>query len=652
MRRRNDAGKIWLYICRNCVSSEQEFAGSYTAVWKDTLKYIIGVDNVVDRFSLALMTKDKEAIDALYKTIDLNAYQKELLNELLERNNELLYTLNPFVLDPKYDFLMPVIDELVVDKIIQDKLLSLNEYELSILKRITEYCISYGVNPNRIISLIITNMGCSIVPGRNSEELLNKEEKFLKLLQDYEENGGLINDEMIANIAIILKTGICIPEVIDELINYNQVLKDLLKEQIEDEELDFSELKENLMWILFSIKLREVKYFINAFNVDGAGKEDYTSHGFIELLAMKMLYETEDVDKLKEIAREIINNPYYKINLFNNNLIEENLLLIYARAFNKCRPNFDNSNIIRSVDGINFYDAGVDFYAIGKVLGAFSCDGRNDVNYCEEWNDNRYRSHVNAVSLIRNDNLAFAEQDGKLHVKLGFLDFDEKMLLGGGVKDVNSTPDSIDMSVKIYSKLYYPSEFVDNTREWHNELDYERKDSSITAKHFKKNPDYIIIDQEVEDINFLSEDKKREYEELVNMSIKAAKDFGNIPILVINREKIAKHEMDVIRRKLDEYYVTYDFLLLKRIITRLNNNRNGCRGVQHKYIREKYFSNTYYQQIFSEIDGIILEEHRSKLEELIDSEIKKMARCVYDDTTLDLPHELKQNGSELSAKKD
>ena len=55
-------------------------------------------------------------------------------------------------------------------------------------------------------------------------------------------------------------------------------------------------------------------------------------------------------------------------------------------------------------------------------------------------------------------------------------------------------------------------------------------------------------------------------------------------------------------------------ILLKKIIIRFNNNRNGCRGPQHKYIRENYFSNKYFENLLSE-----------------------MAECSYDNTTLDLP---------------
>ena len=193
------------------------------------------------------------------------------------------------------------------------------------------------------------------------------------------------------------------------------------------------------------------------------------------------------------------------------------------------------------------------------------------------------------------------------------------------------------MGVKIYSKLYFPDEFVNHTREWHNELDYERKNSDTSSVEFKKNPDFIILDQEVEDITTMTPEEKKQYDELVSNSIKASKDFGNIPILVINREKIAKNEINTIRTMLDNYNLTHNIELLRRIIIRFNNNRNGCRGPQHRYIRENYFSNEYFEKLLSEIDDNILDEHRQEFENLVLAENKKMAKCSYDDTTLDLP---------------
>ena len=388
------------------------------------------------------------------------------------------------------------------------------------------------------------------------------------------------------------------------------------------------------------MNLRNGNFFVNRFNIKGISQEYYTSPGFIELLTLKMLLETDNIEKLKEVANEIINNQEYEINLFNNNLMEENLLLLYAREFNKCKPKFGEDNLIGTKDGIKFYDSGNEFYAIVKTLGAFNYDDKSSENYYEEWNNKKYTSHVNAVSLIRNDNLAFAEQDGKTHIKLGFLNFNEKMFLGGGVKDLNSIADSTNMSVNISSKLYFPEEFINHTRNWHNELDYERKNDTTTSPEFKKNPDFVILDQEVEDITSLTEEERKKYDELLSNSIKAAKDFGNIPILVINREKIAKNEINVIEEMLDDYNLTHDMKLLRKIIIRFNNNRNGCRGPQHKYIRENYFSNEFFEKLLSEIDNNILDEQRQEFNDLLLTESKEMANCLYDNTTLDLPASL------------
>ena len=639
MRKKDEACKIWLEICHNCKNHEEMFAGCFSAVWEDTLKFIEKAIDPADKFSLATLSKDTKAVQSLYDSISLNDYQKSLIKELLEKNEELLLTLNPYVLDTKYAFLNSVIDELVVDTIIQDKLLSLDDYELSVVKRITEYCIEYGVNPNNIISIIINNIGFSSIPGRNNEKWLDRFDSFFKLLQSYENTNGKIDKKTLGNVAVILKTGICFPTTIDEIVNYNDVVKNVLKEQVDNKDISLEELKENIIWVLFAMDLSDANFFVKAFNMDGALSEYYTSPGFIELLALKMLLETDDIEKLKNVANEFINNPEYEINLFNNNLMEENLLLLYAREFNKCKPRFNDDNLINIVDGIRFYDSGEDFYAIVKTLGAFSDDGKGSENYYEEWNNKRYRSHVNAVSLIRNDNLAFAEQDGNVHIKLGFLNFDEKRFLGGGIKDINSAPDSRSMGVKIYSKLYFPDEFINHTREWHNELDYERKNSDISSAEFKKNPDFIILDQEVEDITLLTPEEKKQYDELVSSSIKAAKDFGNISILVINREKIAENEINTIRAMLDDYNLTHNIELLRRIIIRFNNNRNGCRGPQHRYIRENYFSNEYFERLLSEIDDNILDEHKQEFQNLVLTENKRMAECFYDDTTLDLPIE-------------
>lgn len=634
MRTKEQACTAWREICKNCDDHEEYFAGVYSAVWENTMPYVNLCDEMCDRFSIATLSKDVDAIQKLYDTASLSDYQRQRIESMLQTNNELLLTLNPYILQEKYAFLELYINELALDTIIQDRLLSLDDYELYIVKRIVDLSSSYGVNSHRLVGSIINNIGRSSIPARNNETILEEINTLFDLIKECE-NQFSFDDEIIGNIGFMIKTAI-FPSNAEELRDYTGKIKKLLSEDVDSND-DVDSLRDDLLHALFGMDKLEAKFLVKGFDVEGLPTELALNEGVIELMTIKMMLDCEDIDKLKEIATTLINDSEFKINLFNNSLIEENLLLLFASEFNKCKPQFTESNLLETIDGIRIYDSGDQFYSIVKTLGAFSGDGNGQINYYEEWNNDRYRSHINAVSLIRNDNLAFAEQDGKLHIKLGFLDFDENMFLGGGNKDINSTPGSRDMAAKIYSKLSLPSKFIDSTRQWHNELDYERKNTDPQDPHFKKNPDFIILDQECEDISQLSAEEQEQFEEYRNNTIKAAKEFGNLPILVINRERIAKNENNLIRNMLDDYIVSHDMELLKKTIIKFNNNRNGCRGPQHKYIREKYFSNQRYQEILNEIDSFIPEEQKESFYGFVKEEHKKMAGCVYDSTATDMP---------------
>lgn len=637
MRKKEQACQAWKDICANCKNETECFAGVFTASWKKTMPYINMCDLDCDKFSLATISKDIEAISQLYTTVNLDDKIKLEIKKMLSVNNELLLTLNPFILQDKYSFLKPIYNELALDTIIQDKLLSLDDFELSVLKRIVNLSYEYGVNPNNLISSIICNVGRCAISSRNNEKLLNNFENFFNIAKELESEQRL-DDVIIGNIGYILKTGI-LPIDKEELKNYNKSIKEMIINNV-NESNSVEEIKDDLFYALFGISLYEAEIFIKAFDLEGASDELLMEPGIVELMAIKTILNEEDIDKLKEISMMILNDKDFSVNLFSNCLLRENILAVYAKEFNKCKADFNETNFISSIDGIKFYDAGNKFYSLVKTLGAFSEDGKGATNYYEEWNDDRYRSHINAVSLIRNDNLAFAEQDCKQHVKVGFCNFGEKMFLGGGNKDVNSTPDSRNLGVKIYSSLSFPNKFIDNTREWHNELDYERKNTDTQNHEFKKNPDFVILDQECEDMSQLSVEEQKQFEEYKNNTIKAAKEFGNLPILVINREKIAKNEIQLINNMLEEYKITHDFSLLKNIIIKFCNNRNGCRGPLHSYIRDNYFSNSYFQNLLNVINCIVLDEQRDFIYNFVKGEYEKMSKCLYDDSTRSLPIEV------------
>lgn len=71
-------------------------------------------------------------------------------------------------------------------------------------------------------------------------------------------------------------------------------------------------------------------------------------------------------------------------------------------------------------------------------------------------------------------------------------------------------------------------------------------------------------------------------------SLKAAKNFG-IPIVKINREKVAKSEYEKIQKLVKDFTETKNPELLSIIITSFESSRVGNAGL-HAPIREKYFS--------------------------------------------------------------
>lgn len=645
MRKKNKANQIWLDICKNCRSHEEVFAGSYSVSFEDTFSYIQECEDLSDSFNLALLAKDRKAIQQLYNASSFSDKVYQKIKEMMSINGELLLSLNPYILQDKYQFLESYFNEMALDSILEDKLLSLDDYELRILKHLVDYGNRYGIHSNLYLSIFIERMGRSSIPGRNNENHLERITHFFEMLQENNENFSF-TDENIEIIGFIIKTGIY-PIDFNDFLHYSENMKEYLKDQVNDEKIDIDSCKKNILFFLFGMDEYSLKSLIKNYNLEGLSKDLLLSPGVVEYSTLKMILNCNDIEKLREVLSFIVEDKDFKLPLFQNTLIEENILKVYAREFNQCKPDFSSLHQTDEIDGVKLYDSGENFYCLAKTLGAFSSDGSGSINYYEEWNNSRYRSHINAISCIRNDNLAFSETDGKNHIKLGFSNFSEDMFLGGGVHDIDTAPSSRNMGSIIHSKLFLPNEFINRTRNWHNELDYERKDFNSNPTHFKKNPDYLILDLESVDFEKLDFDVQKKLKDYKKETIRAAKEFGDLPILVINREKIAENERRLINEMMDDYQRSHDYTILKNIIIKFMNNRNGCRGNHHEYIRENYFSDSYFQDLLKKINSMILESQKDEFQKLVEEECKEMAGCIYDHSATNLLGKSKNNEKEI-----
>ena len=102
MRTKEQACTAWREMCKNCSNHEEFFAGVFSAIWENTMPYVELCDEMCDKFSIATLSKDTVAIQELYNTANLSDYQKQKIKSKLHTNNELLLTLNPYILQEKY----------------------------------------------------------------------------------------------------------------------------------------------------------------------------------------------------------------------------------------------------------------------------------------------------------------------------------------------------------------------------------------------------------------------------------------------------------------------------------------------------------------------------------------------------------------------
>lgn len=257
-------------------------------------------------------------------------------------------------------------------------------------------------------------------------------------------------------------------------------------------------------------------------------------------------------------------------------------------------------------------------------LGAYTSMEEPD-DYYASWNVDKIASHGCCCSYVGEKNLGTAEVK---YCCLGFTDYDLGALQLSGPYDLcsASTEDSYQI-FSMYSSMYLlPDDILDYTRHTHNETVWERRSISGDAM-FKKQPSYIVYFVD----NFedrLSEPEAMKQWESVK---KAASNFyievdgvkKSLPIMVVEREKIAKSQLEIIQNKLNEFKTTLDSKLIKDIISDYESNYAGNREY-HLNISEKYFPK--HEQLSDSVVGEIIET----IEKIYTTEPNIAIECIYE----------------------
>lgn len=595
----------------------------------DVKKSINQLDYDSDKITLAQMAYDFKLASLLISNSITDERQKELYFRLKENNIDLDETLNIELLSNRYSFLGDLLDFVVTDIEVQQRLISLSDEKLLLFQQLFYKIKDEVSNPIPIITKLLSRLGTSpyILTYKDNhsydslnymlEEKIkqgiplseNDKEKLLflytsntkwnvKSLEDLEEFGEKTSTDMTE---------------IDELVEGERNLP--VK--------NITNIQNALLLKSYGISLDTAKSIISKFRAGSIEITDDNRDTMELYLSLYKIVTEKDAGKLIRIFDEFSAQKETNFNYMQPVLIESELRDMFSQELNKVT--FKTADQPKTViDGINVYDAGTNFKVIMTSVGAYQ-DGLEIEDYSKYWNSPQIRSHGNCCSLIANNNLSTAQIRS---VCLGFSEFASGMLLRASNTDLNSTVYSRDLDFTIRKGTFMlPDELINSTRGTYNELVYERRNLSKSKQKYKKNPDYIVFLEEFEGENVhelsdqlienepdeerrkILKEQKRIWEE----TKKAAKDFGTLdadgklvplPILKINREECAKSEIQKIQENFKKYLETHDFTLLPNIITQFENNRIGNRK-PHDYIREKYFSQKFMKEMLTQIISTI-----------------------------------------------
>lgn len=152
------------------------------------------------------------------------------------------------------------------------------------------------------------------------------------------------------------------------------------------------------------------------------------------------------------------------------------------------------------------------------------------------------------------------------------MDNDSLALLGS--KDLVSSGDihGFVSHTHIEEKYHSPDNLINNT-DGYNEVDFFRMQNGV-----RKQPDYIIVFRENGEIKYLEEAKK------------AQKQWGGLPIVVIDKDKCLEAEKQKVNNMLIEYH-NGNKQLAKQIYQKIRNNRqtnkNFCEDIDIEILKQE-----------------------------------------------------------------
>ena len=631
-----------------------------------SFQFVLNVENRInelefdsDKITLAQMANDFELASKLIETSIKNKQEKDLYLKLKETNVDIDETINIELLSDRYSFLGDLLDSIITDIEVQQRLISLSNEKLELFKQLFDKVKNEVSNTIPIITKVLSRLGTSPYIYQYNDS--NNYVYLNSALEEKLEQGIPLSESDKEKLLFIYTSNTnWTVQSLEDLSSFGEKgSKDILEidEMVNNERnspvKNITNIQNALLWKSYGISLNEAKSIVSKYKAGNIEVTDKNKDTIQLYMSLYKIVTEKDAGKLIKIFDEYSEQKEISFNYIQPVLIESELRDMFLHELNKVALKTDRIPS-QLIDGIPIYSAGTDFKVIMTSVGAYQGNLKVD-NYSEYWNSPHIRSHGNCCSLVANNNLSTATIN---NICFGFSEFEPGMLLRAGNKDLNSTIYSKDLDVSMRSgNFMLPNDLINSTRGKYNELVYERRDLSDNKSNYKKNPDYLVFFEEFENENIetltlediekepdeekrkILQEQKRMWDETKKASIDFSRTNENdetvpLPIVKINREECAKNEIKKIQEAFESYIETKDSSLLPSIITQFENNRVGNK-LPHNYIRDTYFSENSIQTMLNQIIDVIktIEDEQTRrnsinmMGKLISQEIKNFKDC-------------------------
>lgn len=320
------------------------------------------------------------------------------------------------------------------------------------------------------------------------------------------------------------------------------------------------------------------------------------------------IWQASDIDQLRNLIKIL---PEFTLS--DQMTIKGVMIQTYNKAIiSDLNKNKEGNTINLVINGkkVEAIDKTNQFSIFAHSTGAYGEMPMINDDYYDSWNYNPHTDNHGICSmLITEHNYGTTVVKGN-GVMLGFYNIDENAIPLMAPYDLATVNDGY--NIVSYHNPFFGriSTISDYTRHTHNESTIERRKQDIFKNYSIRQPDAIIIFEDMSD-------------EIKQNSLKAYEDFAlhgvKLEIIYIDRVKLAKNNSIELEKMIKEYKVTFDLDLLKSIINLYESNICSCDylGYKHKESLKLFDQHKlFYTDEINEILNITLD----MLEQELDSD--------------------------------